>query len=142
MIINVSFTYLLLINLIRFIIEFLICSFSWTPSILARFSSNKRHAIQFFISSAHMVTGLNIFYFFIGHISFIGRIWFIRGFEGLYNFYYYNDDKTMHIFTKMFIVQYIVGIWVLCCWICNNSQVLRQCGPNTQPFPDESPNNN
>jgi hypothetical protein len=48
----------------------------------------------------------------------------------------------MHIFTKMFLVQYIVGIWVLCCWICNNSQVLRQCGPNTQPFPDESPNNN
>jgi len=42
----------------------------------------------------------------------------------------------------MFVVQYIVGIWVLCCWICNNSQVLRQCGPNTQPFPDESPNNN
>ncbi len=89
-----------------------------------------------------MATVFSIIYFFIVHICFIVRIWFIGGFEGLYNDWYYDDDKTMHIFTIMFIVQDIVGIWLLCCWIWNNSRVLRQCGHKTQPCRDKLPNNN
>jgi hypothetical protein len=42
----------------------------------------------------------------------------------------------------MFVVQDIVGIWLLCCWILNNSRVLCQCGQKTQPCPDQLPNNN
>ncbi len=142
MIINVSFTYLLLINLIRFIIEFLICSSSWTPLTWARFSSIKRHAIEFFIVFVHMVTVFSIIWFLIVQIWFISRIWFIGGFQGLYNDWYYDDDKTMHICIIMFVVQDIVGIWLLFCWILNNSRVLRQCGQKTQHCPDKSPNNN
>jgi hypothetical protein len=108
---------------------------------LARFSSNKQHAIQFFIGFAHMVTVFSIIWFFIVHIWFIRRIWFIGGFEALYNDWYYDDDKTMIIFTIMFIIQDIVGIWLLYGWIWNNSRVLCQCGQKTQPCPDKLPNN-
>lgn len=77
------------------------------------------------ITSAHMLTVFLIFWFFLGHIWFIGEI--------ISKDVYYA--QTMRIFTMVMVpIQYVVGAWLLYCCIWNNSRVLVR--------PDQSPNKN
>ncbi|UJR13185.1 hypothetical protein I4U23_000207 [Adineta vaga] len=93
-------------------------AFRWTPSKMTRLPFERRYAIQIFLATANLVTILCIIWFFIGHI------WIFLQIE--HDIWHDSQrDRRATIFgIIMFIIQYIVGIWLLYCWIQNNPQIV------------------
>ncbi|CAF1292770.1 unnamed protein product [Adineta ricciae] len=95
-------------------------SVSRSPSFLmTQFSFNQRHLIQYCVILSHLLTVFSIIWFFIGHIWLIPEIAYAFAWE-------FRVSSGTQLVIPMFILEYVIGIWLLYCCIRNNVRHLTQ----------------
>ena len=89
---------------------------------MTQFAFNQRHLIRYCVVLNHLLTIFSIIWFFIGHI------WLVQ--EISFAFYRKFDiPGGTKLLIAMFILEYVIGIWLLYCCIRNNARHFTQHKP-------------